>query len=122
MRRDPPIVDPQTRISRLIDKHIMGTDERAFPVLEHDRLVGLICLEDIRKVPRQEWDERLVQEVMTPANELTILSPRTDSNEAFQKLTQRDVRQIPVIENGQLVGLLRRRDIVRFLQLQSDSF
>jgi Zn-dependent protease/CBS domain-containing protein len=122
MRSDPPMVDPQTRISRLIDKYIMGTDERAFPVLEHDRLVGLICLEDVRKVPRQEWDERMVQDVMTPADELVTLSPRMDANEAFQMLTRKDVRQIPVIENGQLVGLLRRRDIVRFLQLQSDSF
>ncbi len=122
MRSDPPLVEPHTRISRLIDKHIMGTDERAFPVLEHDRLVGLICLEDVRKVPRQEWDERTVQEVMTPADELVTLSPRMDANEAFQMLTQRDVRQIPVLENGRLVGMLRRRDIVRFLQLQSDSF
>jgi CBS domain-containing protein len=122
MRSDPPMVDPQTRISRLIDKHIMGTDERAFPVLEHDRLVGLVCLEDVRKVPRAEWDETLVQEVMTPAEELVTLSPRMDSNEAFQKLAQRDIRQMPVIENGVLVGMLRRRDIMRFLQLQSDSF
>ena len=122
MRSDPPLVEPHTRISRLIDKHIMGTDERASPVLEHDRLVGLICLEDVRKVPRQEWDERTVQEVMTPADELVTLSPRMDANEAFQMLTQRDVRQIPVLENGRLVGMLRRRDIVRFLQLQSDSF
>jgi CBS domain-containing protein len=50
------------------------------------------------------------------------LSPRMDSNEAFQKLAQRDIRQMPVIENGQLVGMLRRRDIMRFLQLQSDNF
>jgi Zn-dependent protease/CBS domain-containing protein len=121
MRQDPPMVDPQTRISRLIDRHIMGTDERAFPVLEHDRLVGLICLEDVRKVPRQEWDERQVQDVMTPADQLVTLSPRMDANEAFQMLTRKDVRQIPVIENGQLVGMLRRRDIMRFLQLQSDS-
>jgi Zn-dependent protease/CBS domain-containing protein len=122
MRSDPPLVDPQTRISRLIDKHIMGTDERAFPVLEHDRLVGLVCLEDVRKVPRAEWDNTMVQEVMTPAAELVTLSPRMDSNEAFQKLAQRDIRQMPVIENGQLVGMLRRRDIMRFLQLQSDNF
>ena len=122
MRSDPPMVDPRTSISRLVDKHIMGTDERSFPVLEHDRLVGLICLEDVRKIPRQDWDNTVVQDVMTPAENLVTLSPRMDANEAFQKLAQRDVRQIPVIENGQLVGMLRRRDIMRFLQLQSDSF
>jgi CBS domain-containing protein len=36
-------------------------------------------------------------------------------------LTRRDVRQLPVVENGRLLGMLRRRDIVRWLRLQSDT-
>jgi hypothetical protein len=29
------------------------------------------------------------------------------------------VRQVPVISNGRLMGLVRRRDIMRWLQLQA---
>jgi hypothetical protein len=31
------------------------------------------------------------------------------------------VNQLPVIDGNHLIGLLRRRDIVRWLQLHSDS-
>jgi Zn-dependent protease/CBS domain-containing protein len=121
MREDAPTVEPELPISTLVYDHIMGTDEHAFPVLEDERLVGLITLEDVRKVPREEWDEIRVREIMTPSEELDVISRREDATEALQKITRRDVRQLPVVQDGRLVGLLRRRDIMRWLQLQSES-
>jgi Zn-dependent protease/CBS domain-containing protein len=121
MRPNTPTVTPHTDINHLVDEYIMGTDERAFPVVEGDRLVGLVCLEDVRKVPRESWDEKVVSEIMTPAAQLEIVAPREDATDAFRKLSARDVRQMPVVENGELVGMLRRRDIMKWLQVQSEA-
>jgi CBS domain-containing protein len=87
--------------------------------MEGDRLAGLVCLEDIRKVPRELWDRTTVGEIMTSANQLDVVTASEDAGDALEKLTRRDVRQAPVVENGRLVGLLRRRDILRWLELQS---
>jgi CBS domain-containing protein len=57
---------------------------------------------------------------MTPAEQLDVVSPRQDATEALERLAAHDVRQMPVIQNGQLVGMLRRRDILRWLQTQSE--
>ncbi|MGH9751258.1 MAG: site-2 protease family protein [Blastocatellia bacterium] len=119
MRHDVPTVTPTLPVSHLVHDYVMGTDERAFPVMEGDRLVGLVCLEDIRKVPRDAWDSTSVGEIMTAANQLAVVNASEDAGEALEKLTRRDVRQAPVVENGRLVGLLRRRDILRWLELQS---
>ena len=81
-----------------------------------------MTLEDIRAVPREEWFTRSVYEIMTPMGELVVASPEEDAAHALRKLMERDVRQLPVMRAGQLVGLLRRRDIMRWLQLQSDIF
>ncbi|MCC6191628.1 MAG: CBS domain-containing protein [Anaerolineales bacterium] len=97
----------------------MKTDERGFAVVEGDRLVGMVCLEDVRAVPRAQWETTPVRQVMTPASDITVVGPREDATEALNKLATRDVRQMPVIEAGRLVGMLRRRDILRWLQLQS---
>ncbi len=120
MRSNAPTVPPNISISTLVDHYIMRTDERAFPVLDGDRLTGMVCLEDMRKVPRQAWDHTLVSEIMTPATQLEIVTPREDASAALDKLARRDVRQVPVVQDGHLVGILRRRDIVRWLQLQSE--
>jgi len=119
MRANVPTVPPNIPISSLVYHYIMGTDERGFPVLEGDQVTGLVTLEDVRKVPREDWDTTTVGQIMTPADQLEMVTPREDAADALSKLMQRDVRQIPVMQNGHLIGMVRRRDIVRWLQLQS---
>lgn len=98
----------------------MGTDDYAFPVVDNGQLVGMVTLEHIRSVPREQWDTKMVRYIMTPASELVVATPEEDTAEALDKLMKRDVRQLPVVREGRLAGLLRRRDVVKWLQLQSD--
>lgn len=120
MRPNPPTVPPDISVSSLVHDHVMGTDDHAFPVEENGRLLGLVTLDDVRGVSRDRWDITLVREIMTPLEELVTITSDECADEALNKLRQRDVRQLPVLQNGQLTGLLRRRDIVRWLQLQGE--
>ncbi len=121
MRANPPTVAPEVTIDSLVHDHVMGTDDHAFPVLEDGRLVGVVTLEDMRSVSREMWDTTTVREAMTPADELVTASPEEDASDTLNRLMQRDVRQLPVVQNGQLSGVLRRRDIIKWLQLHSES-
>ncbi len=120
MRRDPPTVNPGCSVADLVHTHLMGSDDLAFPVLDQDHLVGIVSLEDIRRVPRDAWDTTHVSDIMTPAARLVTARPEEDSAQAMEKIMERDVRQLPVVDNNStLLGLLRRRDIMRWMQLQS---
>ncbi len=120
MRQSPPTTDGDITVNALIDDYIMRHDEQSFPVLENGRLAGIVTLDDVRTVPRGERSTRRVREIMTPVEELEVVSPEDEAGDAFQVLVQRDVRQLPVVRDGELVGLLRRRDVLRWLQLQSE--
>jgi CBS domain-containing protein len=119
MRPNVPTVSPDLRINQLVDNYVMTTEEQAFPVVENDRLVGLVSVEDINRVPREVWPTWPVSQIMTPADDIDVVTPRDDVTEAFHKLARRDVRQMPVVQDGHLVGILRHRDIVRWLHLRS---
>jgi Zn-dependent protease/CBS domain-containing protein len=119
MRANAPAVPSTLPLTQFIDDYLMKSEERAFPVVDGDRLAGLVCLEDVQKVPRQAWDTTLVSQVMTPASQLDLATPREDVAEAMAKLASRNTSQLPVIEGGHLVGMLRQRDVLRWLQLQS---
>jgi len=120
MRRHVPTVTPQLPVRRLIDEWILGTDERAFPVMSGNDLVGLVCLEDVRGLPREEWDRATVADIMTRAEHLATVEPDEDVSDALRKLTSNNVRQMPVVDHGHLVGLLRQRDVMKWIELQSN--
>jgi CBS domain-containing protein len=120
MRLNVPAVSPDLTVSGLVYDWILGNDERAFPVVANGHLAGLVCLEDVRKLPRDAWEKTRVREIMTPADYLAVVAPEDDANDALQKLSRRDVRQMPVVQNGHLVGLIRRRDFMKWLELHSE--
>ncbi len=113
-------VPPDLTLARFVDEHLAHSDQRAFPVLDGDRLVGLVCLEDVRRVPRPEWEAHPITDVMTPRDALTIAGPEEDAAEVFRRLSEAGVGQIPILDGEHLVGLVRREDIVRWLQLEAD--
>jgi Zn-dependent protease/predicted transcriptional regulator len=121
MRSDPPTVSPACSITDLVYEHVMGTDDHAFPVMDDGRLVGLVTLDDMRQVSRDKWNTTIVREIMTPAGQLIATEPEEDAAQVLNKLRQRDVRQLPVLRKGNLAGWVRRRDIMRWLQLEVEG-
>jgi CBS domain-containing protein len=121
MRTTVPTVPATISIGDLVHDYMMRTDERAFPVLrDGDHLAGLVCLDDVRRVPRRDWDTTRVQDIMTPMDQVAVVTPEEEAGEAFTVLTGRDVNQVPVVQDGHLVGMLRRRDVLTWLQLHAD--
>ncbi len=121
MRPNTVSVPPNIPINELVYDYIMNSDERAFPVLDGDRLVGMVSLGDVRKVPRAEWDATTVAQIMTPEDKLAVATPREDASQALNDISARDVRQMPVVQEGRLVGILRRADIMKWLQLHTQA-
>ena len=58
---------------------------------------------------------------MTPTNKLVVAARDEDAADALDKLAKSDVHQLPVVRDGKLVGLLRQRDILKWLHLQSGT-
>jgi CBS domain-containing protein len=121
MRKNPPTISPDQTVATLVHDYIMQSDDYGFPVLEEEHLVGIVTLEDVRSVARDQWDITSVREIMTPAEDLATMTPDDSAATALEQLAGRDVRQLPVLQDSELIGLVRRRDIVKWLRLQSDS-
>jgi CBS domain-containing protein len=122
MRTDPPTVSPDNSLSSLVHDHVMGTDEAGFPVMDGDRLAGIVTLDDVRAISRDNWETTNVRDVMTPFEKLITVKPGDDGAVALDRLTQNDIRQLPVVNGQMLVGMVRRRDIIQWLQLHAQRF
>lgn len=121
MRQDLTPVAPDISISQLVDGYMIGTDKHVFPVMDNDTFKGLISLEDIQQVPRGEWDKKKVSQIMTPIKTLETVGPEEAASEVFNKITQRDIGQVPVVKNKKLLGMVSRRDILLWSALSKEN-
>ena len=93
---------------------------RCVPIVLGDRFLGLVSLSEIRTLPRDQWPIRYVSEVMRRPDQIRSVGPDEDLGNAIQVMAEQDLNQLPVTVNEQLVGLLSRSDIIRFLQLRRE--
>ena len=121
MRKNPPTASPSETVESLVYDRIMGTDEHAFPVLEGDELVGIVTLSDVRSMPRERWAVTRVRDIMTPNVECAVITPDEDAAQAMDRLVECDVRELPVMDQGRLSGVVRRRDLLQWLRLHGEA-
>ena len=120
MQRDFEAIGPQTALSDLVFQRLLRAGQRCYPVVTGDRFDGLVCLDDVRRVPEPQWEATPVAAVMTPAARLSTLALSDTGAEALRRLGQYSIDQLPVLdEGGRLVGLVRREDLLRWLALST---
>ena len=119
MQPNPPAVSPGLPVRVLVDEYILRHGVRALPVALDGRIVGLVSLTDVKRLPPDEWDRNAVGAIMTRPP-LKVVGPREEAGRALQLLADQDVNQLLVVENGAVVGLLSRGDVMRFLRLREE--
>ena len=120
MNREFEAVSPDLPLQDLIEEHILKKRQRAFLVFEKGQLDGIICLDDVKTVPKENWASTRVGEIMTPKEKLETALPEDDGGSVLAKLTGRNVNQVPVVKAGKVEGILCRSDVLQFLQLRAE--
>ncbi|TET61680.1 site-2 protease family protein [Candidatus Aerophobetes bacterium] len=120
MNRDFETVSTNLSVQELVEDYVLKKKERAFLVSDAGELQGIVCLEDIKTVAPERRASTRVKDIMTPREKLDTVSPDDNGNEVLSKLSSRNVHQIPVMEEGEVQGILCRGDVLRFLHLRSE--
>ncbi len=129
MTPNPITITPQTTLPeahRLMDEHYI----RRLPVIKQGKLVGIVTLGDIRQAQASNATTLSVYELnylldQIPAKEFMAYKPITISPdapiaEAARIMLQYKIGGLPVIENGELVGIITETDFCRLLILQPE--
>ncbi|MBN1255313.1 MAG: site-2 protease family protein [Deltaproteobacteria bacterium] len=113
-------IDVSLTVQDLIEYHILQKKERSFLVTDGGKLAGIVCLEDVKRVPPDTRGKTTVREIMTPKDKLAAVAPEADGNHILAKLASSKIHQVPVIQGGKIRGLVCRADILDFIHLHSE--
>jgi len=120
MTRDCPVMSPDISVEKLVNEEILLSGRRCFPVAVDDHVMGLVTLHNIRSVPRNLWSSSTLKQAMTPLDKLKSVSPNDDLSEVMEKLTDADINQVLVVENGSILGIIGRDNLLSFINIRGE--
>jgi CIC family chloride channel protein len=109
---------PESMSFRDFKTYFAATKQHYFPVMDEDgRLSGIFSSTDIRGVLFSPEVEPLVVMKDLCTTDIIVTTPGDDLNSVFQKFTQKNIDSLPVVrddDNGVLIGMLSRREVIAF--------
>jgi len=121
MQRAFRAVAPDLPLDQFVGHYVLGQIDQGFPVLSSPEadapqsLLGMITVRNLRRFQFTEWSLTHVGEAMTPIHHLRALAPEMPAGEAFRTLLESGEDQLPVTDGATLLGVLRQRDLLGYL-------
>lgn len=111
MTTDVDVVMPSSKVSDAAEK-MRNLNVGSLPVIDQQQLVGIITDRDITVRVTADGgspDDVLVKQVMS--TDVVTVSPDTDMDDAARLMANHQIRRLPVVDGGKLVGMLALGDV-----------
>ena len=120
MKTDPVTVPRYISLQDLVEEYVYKYHFKMYPVVDGDRLMGCASVADLRQVPREDWSNTPVGEIMRACSAGNSVSPDEDAMHALMHMNRTGESRLLVIENQRLVGIIALKDLLKFLSLKLD--
>lgn len=94
-----------------VDRLMKQTGHSGFPVVEGNRLVGIVTKKAVEKAMNHGLGDRPVKSIMS--TNLVVATPDTPVTRLRELMVEHAIGRIPILENGILVGIVTRSDVLR---------
>ena len=113
-------VAPHATVAQAL-RTVIDRDIGAVVVVDEASVVGVFTERDLtrRLLDEQNLLDREVREVMSTP--VTTVNPADEVVFIFRLMTEKGIRRLPVIDSGQLVGIVTERDLLRWVDVVATS-
>jgi Zn-dependent protease len=119
MSHDCATIERSIPVSNVAEE-VFRTGRRCFFVVDHGRVSGMVTPQELRSVPRDQWNATPVVEAMQPLERLHQIDADAPVTQALEAIGREDVNQLPVLEHGRLRGIISRDHILRLLTARAE--
>lgn len=114
------VVAPGASLAQVVDEHMVAGGHRAVVVALGDTVEGILTTSDVRRFPRAEWPHVPARQAMTPKERVITVDADVPAIQVLMLVGQHRLNQVPVLENGRMVGLITRRELLDRVQLAGE--
>jgi CBS domain-containing protein len=120
MKTDPVVVPDSISVRELVEDYFYRYHFKMFPVTQDGRLEGCVSTKEIKEMPRDQWEEHKVDEIVTPCSDTNTISPDTDAMKAISLMRSSNNSRLMVVEGDKLEGIITLKDMLKFLAMKVD--
>lgn len=118
MQPAPITVTPQLSVAQLVEEHIYRDHHKMYPVTVNGDLLGCVTTRNVKDVPRAEWAQRRVEEILSPCTPENVVDPDEDAMEVMSRMSRADQSRLLVARDRQLFGIITLKDLLKFISLK----
>jgi Zn-dependent protease len=115
MRTRFEVVQATLPLKFFLEERLLRSGQLVWPVVEDERVVGVVSFDDVSKHLDTDRGRYTVADAMQLIEE--SVPPDLAGRDALQILLRSEHDPVPVIDDGRIVGMLYRADIMRWLAL-----
>ena len=114
-------IDADTTLNEAASNYFMRTRFTAFGVEQDGRIVGIVRMEDLQKIPHEQWNSTTVSEAMQELDRETMtVNSDEEAVEAMMQMAEHDLGRVLVTDqSGQIIGIISQTDIRRLVKVKS---
>jgi len=112
-------VDYHISVQDLVDNYFYHYKFNSFPVKKFEEVIGVVNLDRVKKVSKEEWSQTTVGGITTPLEDNLVVSPNDTVSTAMTKIFGNSIGRVLVMEQTALVGIVSRTDILNYLRIHS---
>ena len=115
MSPTPLLAPGEITLEQLAHDYVLGGRHSRYPVILDGKVVGLVSLARAKAVPRAGWETTRVADVADRDLESLVIDIGAPLESALPRLAGESPGALLVLEQGRLVGILTRADLVSVL-------
>jgi Zn-dependent protease/predicted transcriptional regulator len=115
MYTNVPLIDANTSLTMLRHNYFNAYNLPAFPVVDGDRVVGIVGRNDLLQVSQVEWDVLNAGRISRPLSPSQTVDPDMTLDKALRSVRGGNEFML-VIEGQKVVGLLTREELMRYVE------
>jgi Zn-dependent protease/CBS domain-containing protein len=112
----PETVSPDATLEELMSDYFLRRRFTAYPVSGNGMPAGVITLQQLREVPREEWPSRSVRDTMTAVGRESIVKPGDSVLRVMDGLKATPAHRVLVQRGDELVGIITPGDVATWLE------
>jgi CBS domain-containing protein len=120
MTRDLVTIDDSITLDRLVDDYFLKHRYNSYPVVRNGMLLGIVSIHDVNEIPREDWNKINVSKILDSKIINICLSPDDDASSAMSKMVREGIGRVLGLDNGKVVGIVSRKDIMQILKHKID--